>query len=40
MAPTEVDVELRSLGVWVHRVGLRSDRQATVPHAGAIRKAS
>ncbi len=40
MAPTEVDVELRTLGVWGHRVGFTSDRQAKVHHSWAIRKAS
>ena len=40
MAPTGVGVVVRDTQMRVGRVGLRSNRPATVPHDGAIRKAS
>ncbi len=40
MAPTGVDVEHRSFQVTVHHLGGSSNKQATVFHAGAMRKTS
>ncbi len=40
MAPTGVDVEIQCFEVTVHRLGRSSDRQVTVFHDGAMRKAS